>query len=55
MTKKERIKNAAEKVFFGVLTLVGLWGTIRAFNRRSYTDPAPINHTEPKRLEVTHE
>ena len=51
MTKREKIKNAAEKILFGVLTLVGLWGTIHAFNKKSYTDPAPVNHMEPKRLE----
>lgn len=47
MTKKQKVKAVAEKVFFGALTLIGLWGTIHAFTKKNYTEPAPVKHTEP--------
>lgn len=47
MDKKQRIKDTIGKIFFGALTLVGLWGTIHMFTKKNYTDPAPVDHREP--------
>lgn len=44
---KKKIKDVAGKIFFGALTLIGLWGTIRMFTKKEYTDPLPVNHSEP--------
>ena len=44
---KKKLKDAAGKIFFGALTLIGLWGTIRMFTKKDYTDPLPIKQKEP--------
>ena len=44
---KKKFKDVAGKIFFGALTLIGLWGTIRMFTKKEYTDPLPVKHSEP--------
>lgn len=48
MSRKEKIKDILGKIFFGALTLVGLWGTVWIWTRKKYTDPSPIGITEPE-------